>query len=92
MTEQDEKQAKHALEHGEILPREIERDGNHYTLLYRSKPKGGRGVFLQPSEPGSATGQKIVVFEFDVVNGREVLGKEVAVVPSLDRGIVVASN
>jgi hypothetical protein len=47
---------------------------------------------MQASEPGSATGQKIIVFELDVVSGREVLGKEVAVVPSLDRGIVIASN
>jgi hypothetical protein len=91
MTEQDEKQAKHALEHGETLPREVERDGKHLTLLYRSRPKGGRGVFLQASDPGSATGHKLIVFELDVVNGCEVLGKEVAVVPSLDVGILVAN-
>ena len=91
-SEQDAAQAKHALEHGETLPHNIEHFGKHYTLLYRSRPKGGRAVFLQASEPGSATGHRLIVFELDVVNGGEVLGKEVAVVPSLDRGIVIASN
>jgi hypothetical protein len=90
--DQDAAQAEHARKHCGILPRNIEHDGHHYTLLYRSKTKGGRGVFLQESEPGSATGHRILVFELDVVNGREVIGREVAVVSSVDRGITIAST
>lgn len=87
---QDKLQALHACQ---PLPRDIfTEDRKDFTVLFRSHKQGGNVVVLLNSKPREATGHKIIVFQVDVVDGKEQLGKQVAVAPSLDRAIVIAAT
>jgi hypothetical protein len=83
--EQDAAQIKHALTAGEVLPRDLDRDGKSFTQCYRSHTRGGRAVYLKNGWPHS-----FHVFEISIAEGKETLGEQIAVVPNLDRGIDIA--
>jgi hypothetical protein len=68
---QDAAQTAHACE---PLPKDLVHEGKHLTLCYRTHSKGGAVVMLQNSLPGKADGHRYLVFEIDIVAGKEVLG------------------
>jgi hypothetical protein len=76
----------------ETLPRDFAKNGRTFTQLFRSHSGGGRIVYLRNSLPGQATGHKLFVFAIDIVNGKEVLGHEIASPSTLMHAIDIASK
>jgi hypothetical protein len=68
---QDQAQAAHCCQ---PLPKDLVHDGKSLTLVYRTHSKGGAVVMLQNSLPGRADGHRYLVFQIDIVGGRETLG------------------
>jgi hypothetical protein len=78
------------------LPHELIYDDHLFVEVYRQQSRGGATVYLKNSPPGQVVGHEFYVFQIDVVNGREQLGKQLgkqlAIRRTLDRAINVATK
>jgi hypothetical protein len=74
------------------LPRELIYDGHLFVEVYRQQSRGGATVYLKNSPPDQVVGHEFYVFQIDVVNGREQLGKQLAIRRTLNRAINVATK
>jgi hypothetical protein len=74
------------------LPKDLVNAGARLTQFYRSHSKGGRGVYLQNSLPGRADGHRYLVFQIDIVNGKEPLGATLGDCSTLSSAIDIAAR
>ena len=76
----------------EQLPRDVTRDGQWLTCIYRQKKEGGGAVYLQNSEPGGSSDHWFHVTKIDVTDGKEQLGATLAIKQNCDAAIAIAGQ
>jgi hypothetical protein len=74
------------------LPRELVHDGKSLTEVYRQLSRGGAIVYIRNRLPGELIGHEFYVFEIDIVEGREQLGKQLTIEYSVNQAINVAGQ
>jgi hypothetical protein len=75
-----------------LLPRDLVHDGKSLTEVYRQHSRGGAIVYVRNRLPGKLIGHEFYVFQIDIVEGREQLGKQLTIQHSVDQAINVAAN
>ena len=77
----------------EHLPRDVvTHDGKWLTCIYRVRPTGGAGVFMENSPAGAADHHFFHVIKITVTDGKEQLGETLAIKQNCDAAILLAGQ